>query len=289
MKNKHSALNSEAAGTLSAHPPLSPSLEETVGRLRKIFNNDGTLRVRIMENSQGAPVRCGLIYVDGMVDRNLIQTGIIKPILAYQPAEEEHRDPKVLMERIRLTVIDTPDVMVSEELDGLIGAVVSGKAVLLLEGYAGGLIINVQGWDSRAIEEPTTEKKQCAAPREGFTESLLVNLTLIRRRVRDPDLKIEFTEIGTRSKTQTCICYMGSLASPDIIKELYDRLEKVELDLILDTGYLAELIRDEPYSPFETVGSTERPDTLVSKNHGGAGCASHRRHPFCADSSLCIR
>lgn len=102
-------------------------------------------------------------------------------------------------------------------------------------------------------------------PREGFTESLLVNLTLIRRRVRDPDLKIEFMEIGTRSKTQTCICYMGSLASPDIIKELYDRLEKVEIDLILDTGYLSELIRDEPYSPFETVGSTERPDTLVSK------------------------
>lgn len=158
MKNKQPALNSEAAGTLSAHPPLSPSLEETVDRLRKIFNNDGTLRVRIIENSQGASVRCGLIYVDGMVDRNLIQTGIIKPVLAYQPAEEEHRDPKVLMERIRLTVIDTPDVMVSEEMDGLIGAVVSGKAVLLLEGYAGGLLINVQGWDSRAIEEPTTEK-----------------------------------------------------------------------------------------------------------------------------------
>ncbi|MEK4518712.1 spore germination protein [Paenibacillus sp. FSL H8-0122] len=264
MKNKHSALNSEAAGTLSAHPPLSPSLEETVERLRKIFNNDGTLRVRIIENSQGAPVRCGLIYVDGMVDRNLIQTGIIKPILAYQPAEQEHRDPAALMERIRMTVIDTPDVMVSEELDGLIGAIVSGKAVLLLEGYAGGLIINVQGWDSRAIEEPTTEKT-VRGPREGFTESLLVNLTLIRRRVRDPDLKIEFMEIGTRSKTQTCICYMGSLASPDIIKELYDRLEKVEIDLILDTGYLSELIRDEPYSPFETVGSTERPDTLVSK------------------------
>ncbi|NQX48783.1 spore germination protein [Paenibacillus tritici] len=264
MKNKETVRNNESAGNLSANQPLSLSLDETVVQFKRIFNNDGTLRVRIIENNQGVPVRSGLIYVDGMVDRNLIQNGIVKPVMAYECTEEDNVDPAGLMETLRMEVISIADIMASVELDELVGAVVSGKTVFLLDGYAGALIIGAQGWEIRAIEEPTTEKA-VRGPREGFTESLLVNLTLIRRKVRNSDLKFVFTEIGTRSKTQTCICYMESLASPDILKELYDRLARVEIDHILDTGYLAELIRDEPYSPFEMIGSTERPDSLVSK------------------------
>ncbi len=209
-------------------------------------------------------MRCGLIYLDGMTDRDLIQNGITKPVMAYPFKEEDHGNPAELIEKIRTEIINISDIMVSTELDELTGAVVGGKTVFLLDGYTGALIINAQGWQTRAIEEPVTEKA-VRGPREGFTESLIVNLTLIRRRVQNSDLKFVFSHIGTRSKTQICICYMESLASPDILEELQGRLARVEIDHVLDTGYLAELIRDEPYSPFETMGSTERPDAVVSK------------------------
>ncbi|NOU82332.1 spore germination protein [Paenibacillus sp. LMG 31459] len=264
MKSEDAAINSEADGKISSSQPLSPSLDDTLALFRKIFSNDGTLRIRVIENKHSMPIRCGLIYVDGMIDRDLIQNGITKPFMAYEFTDEESGNPAELMEKIRMEVINISDIMVSTKLDELVGAVVSGKTVFLMDGYAGALNINAQGWETRAIQEPTTEKA-VRGPREGFTESLFVNLTLIRRRVQNSDLKFVFTDIGTRTKTQTCICYMESLASPDILKELYSRLERVEIDSILDTGYLAELIRDEPYSPFETIGNTERPDALVSK------------------------
>lgn len=264
MKSKDAEMNNESDGKISSFQPLSPSLDDTVALFRKIFSNDGTLRIRVIENKLGLPVRCGLIYVDGMIDRDLIQNGITKPVMTYPFTEEESRDPAELMEKFRTEIINISDIMVSAELDELVSAVVSGKTVFLLDGYAGALNINAQGWETRAIEEPNTEKA-IRGPKEGFNESLLVNLTLIRRRVQNSDLKFVFTDLGTRSKIQACICYMESLASPDILKELYDRLERVQIDHVLDTGYLAELIRDEPYSPFETIGNTERPDALVSK------------------------
>ncbi|MHA6534486.1 spore germination protein [Paenibacillus sp. BAC0078] len=265
MSNTDAAPNGgQAAGQISSSQPLSPSLDETVALFRRIFSGDGTLIIRVIENKHSTPVRCGLIYVDGMINRELIQNGITRPVMAYEFTEEESRNPAELMEKIRAEIITVSDIIVSTKLDELVGAVAGGRTLFLLDGYAGALNINAQGWETRAIEEPETEKA-VRGPREGFTESLLINLTMIRRKVLNPDLKFVFSEVGTRSKTKTCICYMEGLASPDILKELQERLAKVEIDHLLDSGYLAELIRDEPYSPFEMIGSTERPDSVVSK------------------------
>lgn len=263
--NKEVTDNSDrSALKIDSSQPLSTSLDETMALFRRIFSNDSTLRIRVIENTHDKRIRCGLIYVDGMIDRDLIQNGITKPVMIYDFSEEDGSNPDELMEAIRTRVINISDVIASTKLDELIGAVVSGKTVFILDGCSGALNINAQGWQTRAIEEPTTDKA-VRGPREGFNESLLTNLTLIRRRVQNSDLKFVFIEIGTRSKTKTCICYMESLASPDILKELKGRLARVEIDHLLDTGYLAELIRDEPYSPFEMIGSTERPDSVVGK------------------------
>ncbi|WP_203457123.1 spore germination protein [Paenibacillus tepidiphilus] len=264
MKNPDAADSQSKTADETSSLPLSASLEETAARFRRIFNNDGTLRIRVIENTLDSRIRCALIYVDGMTDRELIQNGITQPVMQFDFALEDSFEPAELMERIRKQVIHISDITVSAQFDEMIDAVVGGMTVFILDGYAGALSINAQGWETRSIEEPATEKA-VRGPREGFNESLLTNLTLIRRRVLNPDLKFVFSVIGSRSRTQVCICYMESLASPDILRELQDRLAKVEIDHVLDTGYLAELIRDEPYSPFEMIGSTERPDALVSK------------------------
>ncbi|AIQ44905.1 spore gernimation protein KA [Paenibacillus sp. FSL R7-0273] len=256
--SEHSALK------IDSSRPLSCSMDDTLALFRQIFNNDGTLRIRVIENAHDRHIRCAMVYVDGMIDRELIQTGVMKPFMEYEFTDGTAGHPDRLMELIRTRIITISDVTVSEQLDELISAVVGGKTVFLLDGYAGSLNINAQSWETRSIEEPMTEKA-VRGPRDGFNESLLTNLTLIRRRVQNSDLKFVFTDIGTRTKTQTCICYMESLASPDILKELQGRLDRVEIDHLLDTGYLAELIRDEPYSPFEMIGSTERPDSVVGK------------------------
>ncbi|WP_340006525.1 spore germination protein [Paenibacillus sp. FSL K6-0276] len=249
--------------TTSGQTP-SKSLDEMMNLFRQIFKDDGTLRIRVLNNEYSESLRFGLVYVDGMVDKHMIQEGVIKPLMAFDFTRMDDGNTAELMEKIRTQVINITDVVASTDLNEMISAIIAGKTLLLLDGYAGVLNINAQGWETKAITEPVTEKS-VYGPREGFTESLLVNLTQIRRRLQDPDLKFIFSQIGTRSNTQICICYMESLASPSIIKELQDRLKQVDIDLILDTAYLSELIRDEPFSPFEMTGSTERPDSLVSK------------------------
>ncbi|ASA26606.1 spore germination protein [Paenibacillus donghaensis] len=258
---------------------LSKSMDETIEQLKERFHNDGTFRIRVIENKWWSQLRFGLIYIDGMIDRELIQEGIIQPLSSFEFTEEDSREAANLMKKVRSQVINASDVTVSSHLNEVIAAIVGGKTLLLLEGDSSALIVNAQGWETRAITEPTTEKG-VRGPREGFTESMVVNLTLIRRRVLNDDLKFIFSEVGSRSKTQACICYMESLASPDILKELQSRLSRVDIDHILDTGYLAELIRDEPYSPFEMLGSTERPDAVVSKIMEGRFAVLVEGSPF---------
>ncbi|WP_084064628.1 spore germination protein [Paenibacillus stellifer] len=253
---------SQAAGENPALA-LSDSLDETLARFRKVFGNDGTIRIRVIENPGGG-FRCGLLYIDGMIDRLILQEGVIKPIINYSLPEGREMAPSVLLEEVRSRIISAAEVRATADMSEAISAAVSGHSLLFIDGHAGALIIGTQGWESRAISDSMTEKT-IRGSREGFTETLSVNLSMIRRRVQEPDLKFLFMEVGRRSRTPLCICYLESLAPPAILKELQQRLNELDIDHILDTGYLAELIRDEPYSPFDTIGSTERPDTLVGK------------------------
>jgi spore germination protein KA len=88
---------------------------------------------------------------------------------------------------------------------------------------------------------------------------------LIRRRIKTPEFKTKFREIGERTRTKVCICYIDDIVSKSILSELERRLDEINIDGILDSGYIQELIRDEPFSFFETVGYSERPDVVVSR------------------------
>ena len=93
----------------------------------------------------------------------------------------------------------------------------------------------------------------------------MTNLSLIRRRLRTNELKIKSYTLGERTKTQMSICYIDGLVKKSVLDELYKRLNKIKMDGVLDTNYIAELIRDNSYSPFRTTGYTERPDVVVAK------------------------
>ncbi|HBQ64630.1 MAG TPA: spore germination protein [Clostridiales bacterium] len=161
-------------------------------------------------------------------------------------------------------IIAAKAVSRSSDVSSLCQAVIDGDTVWLLENEPEGLIIDSKGWKTRAIDEPKTETV-VMGPREGFNESLIMNLTLIRRRIKTPNLKFEFMLIGRRSRTRVCICYLKEIAKESNLRELRNRLEKIDIDGILSSSYLRELIMDSPYTPFDLTGTTERPD-IVSAN-----------------------
>lgn len=103
-------------------------------------------------------LRFGLVYVDGMVDKHMIQEGIIKPVMAFDFTEKDCGNKAELMENIRTQVISISDVVASENFDEMIYAIIAGKTLLLMDGYAGVLNIGAQGWETKALAEPVTEK-----------------------------------------------------------------------------------------------------------------------------------
>lgn len=91
------------------------------------------------------------------------------------------------------------------------------------------------------------------------------NLALIRRRVRDTRLKFTFLRVGDRTNTSVCLCYLDGLCPEELVREMQDRLGALTLDSVLDANYIAECLREHRWSPFPTLGTTERPDVAASR------------------------
>lgn len=241
---------------------LTKILDENILLFKNIFSNDETLIVRKFQNKYLKTAKCCIIYIEGMINSEILNANIIKPILANNLKEEI--SDKNLLEELQYKVILSDNVKECSDINEIVNSSIYGDTIFLLDGYDTALIIDSKGWQTRAIDEPQSEKV-VRGPREGFTESIIINLSLIRRKIKNPDLKFKFKDIGTRTHTKICICYIESLTSEKILNELIKRLDEIEIDGILDSGYIQELIKDSPFSPFETVGTTERPDVLAGK------------------------
>lgn len=239
---------------------LTTSLTDNIVLIRTIFKNNDTLTMRQLETPTDPAIKFCLFFSDGMVNNRLINQDIIRPLLEYRPDKKEPDLIDLIAKNITLS--DT--VEKTTDMEKIVQAIVYGDTVLLADGFMEALVLNTKGWQSRSIEEPENERI-LKGPREGFTESLMVNLSLLRRRIRTPDFKMEYLNLGVRTKTHACICYIDGIAAPEVLKELKSRLQKINIDGILDVNYISEIIKDKPNSPIETIGSSERADVIAAK------------------------
>lgn len=239
---------------------FNKSLEQNIKILTEIFSNDNTIIYRRFENQKNKTIRCCIIFADGMVNNEIINENIIQPIVRNTLLNHE----KGMIDSLQYGVIVSNDVEKTSDVNMVIESIISGNSALFIEGESEALVISTKGWQVRSINEPENEKT-LRGPREGFTESLMVNLAMIRRKLKTPDLKFSFRTLGIRSNTRACICYIEGIANEKILQEFNKRLDDVTIDGVLDTGYIEELISDAPLSLFATLGSTEKPDVVAGK------------------------
>lgn len=261
-RKPHIRVNSKEINSGTENEALNKSLANNISLFKNIFKNDETLIIREFQNKKLKAAKCCIIYLDGMVNTEIVNENIIQPVLRSDLSEDIECDD--LLEELKKKVIVSNSVTLETEINKIVSSVISGDTLFLLEGYEKVLVVSSQGWQTRSISEPQATKV-VRGPREGFTESIMINLSLVRRRIKSPELKFKFKEIGERTHTKTCICYIEGLVLEGILSELEQRLDKIKIDGIIDSGYIQELIKDAPYSPFETVGSSERPDVIAAK------------------------
>lgn len=239
---------------------LTDSMEDNLEIMKKLFSENDTFVVRTIQNNHNKRLKFYLLYLDGLINSLLVNESVIRPLMLSDVIEPGKAQINSIMDQ----VVMVNQVEKTNELKEIISAITYGDSILLVEGASSALILNTKNFQTRSIEEPDGEKI-LSGPKEGFTEALMTNLGLVRRKLRTNDLKMKFLTLGQRSSTKTCVCYLDSLVNPKILKELMSRLNKINIDGVLDTNYINELIRDSVWTPFRTTGYTERPDVVVGK------------------------
>ncbi|MGI6561677.1 MAG: spore germination protein [Clostridia bacterium] len=241
--------------------PLSPVLTENINRLKDIFKYDKSVIYRCFGNRHTESFHACIVFVSNMADHKDINENLIAPIL-----QSDLRDvPKdEMIDYLKTKVIPSMDMKETEYMDSVLQSLFEGDTVLFVDGEDKALVIRSTDYAERQITEPEFEKV-LEGPREGFVENLSVNLTLIRRRLKSPELKFKFKEVGTRTRTTICLCYLENLVNERVLNELENRIDKIDIDSVVGANVIAENIVDSPLSVFSTVGSTERPDVTVSK------------------------
>ena len=146
-----------------------------------------------------------------------------------------------------------------------------GDVVMLIDGVDRGIACGMQGFSFRSVSEPSTEMN-ISGSREGFVEPIRINQTMIRRRIRSPSLKFEMFPIGEKSRTDICLVYLTDTVDQRLVESVRKALRSVSSGIVLSQGYLRPYLEGKPLSPFSSVGTTERPDTLCAKiNEGRIG------------------
>ena len=234
------------------------NLEQNIDYLKSLTNNSADFTVRkliLPDNTLSA-----VITIEGMVNKEGLTLAITTPMI-----KSHYPDNCNKIEHLRDFVLSSSEIIEINSYKELIEFSMSGFAVVAVDGYDKMLVVGIQGFSFRGVTEPSSEMV-FRGSREGFTEPLRINMTLIRRRIKNPDLVFKTMTLGDLSKTQICICYIKTAVSGKILKELIKRLKNVELDTVLASGYLVSYLADNKRNTlFSTVGVTEKPDTLCGK------------------------
>ena len=203
-----------------------------------------------------------LVYIDGLTDAKVINNQVLKPLMNSTGQEtSKHGSGTEWVEECLLTV---GGVNRSDSLAGLIEAVLTGDTALIIESQTTALLISTKGWEKRGVSEPDTEVI-VKGPRDGFTETLRTNTALLRRKIGHPALTFEKIVVGKKTRTDINIAYLRSVTNEKLVGEVRRRLKRIDTDGILAAGFVEQYIEDAPFSPFITVGYTERPDVCAAR------------------------
>ena len=239
---------------------LSQSLTENTRFFQQKFQNAMDFMLRDLDLG-GVPA--ALLGLDGLVNKQVITLSILDPLLAAPPPEKPGEAALAYIEGQVLATMEQKRVGDTAQALTLL---MSGFVLLCVDGCDDGLVSGVQGFAYRGPQEPQNEVMQRGA-KDGFTESNQLNMAMIRRRMKNPDLKFQPLEVGSQSHTPVVLCYLEGAAAPKLLRQVRQVLEDCPLQTVLGAGYLTGFL--DKGRVFSGVGMTERPDVVCGKLEEG--------------------
>ncbi len=248
---------------------INSKLSQTILALKEILKDADDIIYRTIECGKKQKIKMCLVYVDGMTTKEAVSQFAIETLMEFFDLNNFEKNTAQELDRIAsLTSIATSEISSVDNISTAVNKILSGETMLFIDGSTKAIMISSRGWPMRSISEPVAETL-LRGPRDGFNETLKVNITLIRRRIKDPKLKVKYMQIGTKSKTDIALMYLDDRVNRQVLEELQKRLSKINIEAILESSYIEELIEDDNYSPFPQVENTQRPDAAASAIYEG--------------------
>lgn len=247
---------------LNTGDKMNVSLSENLNNLKELFASSADLTVRELKLKANTFVASAVITIEGMCNKEVTAISVINPLLAY---DFQNKSADEIIDEIKESVLSATEIVEFNTIEEAITFSTSGFAIIAVDGSKRMLAIGAQGFSFRSVSEPESEVVQRGS-REGFTEPLRINMTLIRRRMKNPDLVFETVTVGKESKTQLMLCYLQKSVAQNLLETIRDRLKNCDLETLLASGYLSQYLEDSnSKSIFSGVGISERPDTVCGK------------------------
>ncbi|WP_099156960.1 spore germination protein [Virgibacillus ndiopensis] len=203
-----------------------------------------------------------LIYVDGMVDVDIIISNILKPLM-YEGLPQGLGSIDSVAQMCEEKHLSALQIKKLSDFGDITDHILKGNLAILADKETTALVVDVKKFETRSIDEPANEPS-LRGSRESFTESLRTNTTMLRRIIVTPKLKIESTTIGNLTQTEIAVAYIEGTVSMTVLNKIRERLDRIQTDRILESGNIEEFIEETHFSPFPQLLNSERPDVVAS-------------------------
>lgn len=239
---------------------LTSSLEENEAVLKNTFHSCSDVIFRSFQI-------CGqknalLLYIDGLIEEKQLDESLLKSLMLSNSSGPLDAIQDIIS-FLQNQLIAISQVKRALDISSIVQNVLKGSVAILIAGQTEALVLNIPGGKTRAVEQ-TSSENTVRAPRDSFTESIRTNTSLIRRRIRSTRLKIETLTVGELTQTDVAIAYLEDIADSAVIQEIKSRIQNIQIDGVLESGYIEQFIEERTYSPFPQYLVTERPDYVVS-------------------------
>ncbi|KZL90341.1 spore germination protein [Clostridium magnum] len=222
-------------------------------------NNSGIIQRKLSLSKQNIPIL--IVYVDGMIDKQLVTENIIKPILAFKDSDIENSD--ISINYVKEKVITSNEIKEGFTFDVLVYEILCGNTIVFFDGCSTSFIISNNDMKGRNIEKPDTEQS-VRGGKQAFVESLNTNIVLLRKMIKTPDLNIEILNIGKRTKTSVAIVYLKGVINKDLPQAIRNKINEIDIDGIVASNQIQALIQKHKWTVFPQMAATERVDRITS-------------------------
>jgi spore germination protein KA len=241
---------------------MTQMLKSKLQRVNMMKNDNFLKKIQeLSETSLGISIRklsvatidIYILNIAEICDKDSISNNIIKPLLQY------NKNEPLTIETIANSIIYVNSISMGSDENLIIDNILKGKAIILIPEEEQYVIADTLQASKREIQTPELEGT-LRGPKDCFTENFESNLSLIRYRIKDPELRLDKLVIGKRTKTSVAVIYINNIANPQYVNEIMKRLQSINIDGIIDSGYIQKFLKNSTFDLFPQLGIIERSD-----------------------------